>query len=233
MKKSSCILLVLIGCLCACTDRQKVLTPTETHELAPYSYVVVNGRRTAMHIALVQTPDAYIIGFRSRHPDSLRWSVRNDTLCISVPKGVRYTYHITLCAPLFRSIHAGLVKTLCTPDTLCQDTIKVEAHLVEQLQLNVHVAQLRTLHRVNKKARLAGTADVAYLGNSFADVDLDASQLQAKNMYFCMGEGKAKLNVSDSLWIHETFDSQITYVGSPQIMECNLKYSILKNALFY
>lgn len=220
--------LVFAALLTGCADKQSVL-----QEVAPFHYVTVNGRSTKTNLALVQTPDTWQIGITSRHADSLTYFVCNDTLHLYMPADVRYHYEITLCAPEFRSVEACLLNTLYTPDTLLQDTMMVQATLVNTMRLNVHVEQLRTIHRCNKNAYLAGTADIAYLGNAFADVDLDASCLKTKDLHLCMGEGKVKVDVSDHFWIHDSFQSKITYVGSPVIEECNLRWSILSNAFFF
>ena len=228
MKKSlSWMFIVTIG-LCACTSIEP-----EVKKMDPFHHVVVNGRRTKMNMALVQTSNVYQVAVVSRHKDSLDCSVRGDTLYISVPKDVQYKYEIQVCAPEIRSINACLLKKLYTPDTLRQDTLMVETGIVDELRLKVHVAQLRTIHRVNKKAYFSGSADVAYLGNKFADVNMDASKLKTKDLYMKLGMGKAYVTVSDHLWIQETFNSQIIFYGDPEIMECKLKWSSIKNTLNY
>ncbi len=225
MKKSFIIYSFVIFML-ACTKE-----PTSTLQIEPFDRIEINARQATMNIVLEQK-DVYQIGITSSQTDSLFREVKDKTLYVSVPTTNCGSYDIQICAPEFKQIHAYLVSNLHTPDTIRQDSLSVITD-VDNVHLNMQVNKLHFTHYTDGKICLCGKADTSYLDASYAKADLDASRLITKDMHLRIGECKAKFHVTDHFWIDETFNSQITYVGTPEIEECKIKWSILKNALFF
>lgn len=227
MKKYSVILLFTACMFLSCRQ------PTPTmYDTAPFRHVNITGlSRTDVYLSPSET---FAIGVKGPAPDSVRISTRNDSLFIKTPKSKHARYSVYIYAPEFASVSGSFLHCLCSTDTIRQDSISITAIMVKKAQLILDVNRLAIPVIHGNRFTLSGRAAEAVINASYAhDLAIDASDLEAEDVYLSACESYIRLNVSNHLWLHDIFDSQIIYTGTPQIMECNMKWSIIKNPLFY
>lgn len=228
MKKWSFLLGVVSLLFVSCANNQP-----EIHETESFHYVRMNGRRTRTHVVLTQTRDVYQVGITGAHKDNVVMKVRNDTLIIDMPRERKSRYDISIFTPELRSFDGVLLKELVSADTLRQDSIAFYYTDAEKTDLKLQVNKLAFYHLTKGKVLLSGQCDTAYIGAEYSyKLTLQAKTMETKDLHLYAGESKFEFNVTDHLWIHKAWLSKINYVGEPQIMECNMKWSKISNTLW-
>lgn len=228
MKKWIFLLSVVSLLFVSCANSQP-----EIRELDSFHHVRMNGRRTRTHVVLTQTRDVYQVGITGVHKDSIVMKVRNDTLIINMPRDRKSRYDVSICTPELRSFEGVLLKELVSADTLRQDSIAFYYTDADKTDLNLQVNKLAFYHLNKGKVLLSGQCDTAYIGAEYGyKLKLQAKTLKTKDLHLYAGEGKFEFHVTDHLWIHKAWLSKINYVGEPQIMECNMKWSKISNVLW-
>ena len=228
MKKWIYLFGIVILFFGSCTPEQ-----SEVQDLAPFHYVQINGRRTKTRVTLAQTRDAYQIGIKGNPIDSVRAEVRNDTLRIHMPREKRYSYTISIYSPEIRSFEGVLLKELASIDTLRQDSIAFYYTDADKTDLKLQVSKLAFYDLTKGDINLSGTCDTAYIDAEYGyQLKIHAKTLKTKDLHLYAGESKSEFNVTNHLWIHKAWLSKIDYLGEPQIMECNMKWSKISNVLW-
>ena len=228
MKKWIFLLSVVSLLFVSCANSQP-----EIRELDSFHYVRMNGRRTRTHVVLTQTSDTYQVGIAGAHKDSIVMKVRNDTLWIIMPRDRKSRYDISIYTPELRSFDGVLLKELVSADTLRQDSIAFYYIDADKTDLKLQVNKLAFYHLNKGKVLLSGQCDTAYIDAEYSyKLALDARTLKTKDLHLYAGESKFEFNVTDHLWIHKAWLSKINYLGEPQIMECNMKWSKISNTLW-
>lgn len=202
-------------------------------ETAAFDEIVINGRRTKTDLVLEQTPDLYQIKIDGKYGDSVKIEVQDRTLYIDMPRKKKYSYSIYACAPTFRKIDASLLQSLETKDTIRQDSIVFD-FIDARTHLMLDVKKMRFRGTTIQKLTLEGECDTAYIDTKYTDCSIKASDFITKDMHISLGVGsKAKLHVKDHIWFEDLFDSKVSYVGDPEIMQCNMQWSSISNELFF
>lgn len=228
MKKWIFLLSVVSLVFVSCADRHP-----ETREMEAFHYVQMNGRLTRTHVVLAQTRDAYQVGIAGAHKDDVVMKVQNDTLIISMPRDRKCRYDVSIYTPELRSFTGVLLKELVTADTLRQDSIAFYYTDADKTDLKLQVRKLAFYDLTKGDINLSGTCDTAYIDAEYGyKLKIKAKTLKTKDLHLYAGESKFEFNVTNHLWIHKAWLSKIDYLGEPQIMECNMKWSKISNVLW-
>lgn len=202
-------------------------------ETAAFDEIVINGRRTKTDLVLEQTPDLYQIKIDGKFRDSVQIEVKDRILYIDMPRKKKYSYSICACAPTFRKIDASLLQSLETKDTIRQDSIVFD-FIDARTHLMLDVKKMRFRGTTIQKLTLEGECDTAYIDTKYTDCSIKASDFITKDMHISTGYGtKAKLHVTDHIWSEDLFNSKVSYVGNPEIMQCNMQWSSISHQLFF
>lgn len=202
-------------------------------ETVAFDEIVINGRRTKTALVLEQTPDLYQIKIDGKYGDSVKIEVKDRTLYIDMPRKKKYSYSIYACAPTFKKISASLLQSLETKDTIRQDSIVFD-FIDAKTHLMLDVKKMRFRGSTIQKLTLEGECDTAYIDTRYTDCSIKASEFTTKDMHISTGYGtKAKLHVTDHIWFEDLFNSKVSYVGNPEIMQCNMQWSSISHQLFF
>ena len=225
------LLAVMTFCLAACDKRQSV-----TYELEPFECVNLfafgetdNLSDTKAEVEFTQG-DNYQISVLKSATDSIRWYSENNTLYVIVfshknPK-------LSLTAPYFKSIECSNIHNIEINDTLKQSCLDLSAVGAVHSKMNLDIDTLNLKMDAYKKVKLVGRCDTASVmaQNSHPFAKFDAQELQVNNMQIACGVAGTHtcLNVINHLWITDGLNSKIDYLGNPEIMQANIRLSILR-----
>lgn len=224
VRRWSMVFGILVLCAASTNAKQRAI-PNEI-ALNPFKRVFVVGNKNATVILKQDTH--YKITVDGCSATDIKVNTTGDDLLIStISLDSTQSLQIQITAPLFRDVNCSYV-ALQSKDII-SSTLEVTA-ISTNLDMTLYTDTLKLKFLDGSYARLEGECKNASLKCQGFDegkrYTFDASKLVTQSVRaHCGVLSDIFLNVSDSIWLEDGIDSKISIVGSPVILENNLKWS--------
>ena len=229
MKKLVLMVVALAWLMTSCGTKQ-----AQMQNVRPFEHVFIFGNKHT-DVFITQNKEGHQVGITGNR-ENVHMYMRHDTLYVEdLALSKKSHYAIYLAAPHYSSICVSDVDRFASTDTIRQDTISLSSMLTKRVEMALDVQKLSTVRGLDaRKAVLKGRADTANINTRYTDkMTLDALDLQVKNMHLTAFFTFAELNVAEQLWLDEALESNIIYVGTPEVMNCKMRFSNMKNPMVY
>ena len=232
MKNWLYILIVIASIsLSACNNRL-----SSTYELEPFECVYILAFGESADITNIKAEvefaqrNTYQMNIQKSSEDSIRWYTENNTLYVTVLSQKKPI--LSLTAPYYRSIQCINVSNIEINDTLKQSCLDFYSSGAANTNLKLDVDTLNLSMDAYNTVRICGHCDTASIQAQYSHpfAKFDAKDFQVSNMQIACGAAGTHtcLNVINHLWITDGLNSKIDYLGNPEIMQANIRFSILR-----